>query len=198
LTTLLSLALFYFGLFGGADAKALICLGLTIPLFPSGYETLLGYVHPFFPVVVVMIGFLSSLSVAIWIGVRNLPRAVGHRVELFRGFEHEPLWKKALAIITGYPSSISKLRSTYYLYPMEEIADEPNGARRRFHLFFSAEAEREQMVAELEKSLPKVGSPNEVWVSPGLPMLVFMAIGLVITLVLGDLIFSSIFLIVLR
>ena len=42
LTTIFSFGLFYFGLFGGADAKAVICLGLTLPLIPTGLYADLG------------------------------------------------------------------------------------------------------------------------------------------------------------
>jgi preflagellin peptidase FlaK len=195
LTSLLSFAVYYVGLFAGADAKALICLSLGIPLFPSSHETLLGYVIPIFPVVVFAIGYVCSMSVAVWIVVKNLSTTIGHKTELFKGLEHEPFWKKALATITGYPCSIAKLSSTFYLYPMEEVVDGNEGAKRRLSLYFNAEADRDQMVAKLIGSLSKVGSPNEVWVSPGIPMLVFLSIGLVLALIFGDLIFAWIFLI---
>jgi preflagellin peptidase FlaK len=194
LTTLLSFTVFYFGLFAGADAKALICLSLAIPLFPSTYETLLGYVHPIFPMAVFAIGYVCSVSVAVWIGAKNLPRLLGHRAELFKGLEQEPPWKKAIAAITGYPCTVAKLSSTFYLYPMEEVVEGTDGAKRRLSLYFNAEADRDQMVAKLVSSLSKVGSPNEVWVSPGIPMIVFMLIGLIITLIFGDLIFAGLFL----
>jgi preflagellin peptidase FlaK len=197
LTALLSLALLYFGVFGGADAKAIICLGITLPLAPSSYVTLVGYVHPFFPVVVVIMGFVCSVSVVFWIGLRNLwSRSHGH--DLFEGLYNESLPTRVLAALTGYPTDISRLRSTSYLYPIEEVVENTTGARRRFHLFFDAEADRDQMISDFTKSLSKVGSPSRVWVSPGLPMLLFMLFGLVITLVAGDLIFSTILMFALR
>jgi preflagellin peptidase FlaK len=194
LGTLFSFALFYFGLFGGADAKAIICLSATVPLFPSSYAPLMGYVHPFFPIVVVILGFVCSLSVAVWVTIRNLSSYASLRSGFFEGLEREPAWKKGVAFITGYRTSLSRLTSTYYLYPMEEVVEESDGSRRRFHLFFSAEADRDQLVSKLADSLHKVGSPNEVWVSPGIPMLVFVLVGLVIALVFGDPIFTTIFL----
>jgi len=192
MTTLLSFALLYFGLFGGADAKAIICLGMTLPLIPSTYGTLVGYVHPFFPIVVVVMGFVCSISVAFWLGLRNLSSRLREGARMFEGLRHEPWWTKLLAALTGYQTDVSRLRSTVYLYPIEEVVEDSTGAHRRFRLFFSAEADREQMVSDFVKSLDKVGSPSRVWVSPGLPMLLFMFIGLIITLTAGDLIFSAI------
>jgi preflagellin peptidase FlaK len=191
LTTLLSLALLYFGVFGGADAKAIICMGIALPLAPSSYVTLVGHVQPFFPVVVVIMGFVCSVSVVFWIGLRNLWRR-SHGHDLFEGLHNESLPTRVLAALTGYSTDISRLRSTFYLYPIEEVVEDATGAHRRFHLFFNAEADRDQMISDFTKSLGKVGFPSRVWVSPGLPMLLFMLVGLVITLVAGDLIFSTI------
>jgi preflagellin peptidase FlaK len=191
LTTLLSFALLYFGVFGGADAKAVICLGIALPLAPSAYVTWVGYVHPFFPVVVVLMGFVCSVSVVFWIGFRNLWLRFREGEQSFEGLRDEPLWARVLAALTGYPTDISRLRSTVYLYPMEEVVEDSTGAHRKFRLFFSAEADRDQMVSDFVKSLSKVGSPSRVWVSPGLPMLLFMLVGLIITLIAGDAIFST-------
>jgi preflagellin peptidase FlaK len=193
MTTLLSLALFYFGLFGGADAKASICLGIALPLVPSAYSTLFGYVHPFLPIVVVLTGFVCSVSVAFWLGLRNLLLRLHQGEQMFEGVHHEPWWRKLSASLTGYPADVSKLRSTFYLYPIEEVAEDSTGVHLRFRLFFSAEADRDQMVSDFVKSLDKVGSPSRVWVSPGLPMLLFMFVGLIVSLITGDLIFSTAF-----
>ncbi len=194
ITTGVSLAIFYLGLFGGADAKAIICLALAIPLVPASFPAFIGYVHPFFPIVVLVLGFICSVSVAVWLSAKNLLSLIGQGFRIFDGLEHESSWRKALAFITGYPTIITKLASTFYLYPMEQVvidgAEEPY---RKFHFFFDAETDRDKMVSEFINSLPKVGSPETVWVSPGLPMLVFMFIALIITLVAGDIIFRAIF-----
>ncbi len=70
-TFLISFGFFYFGLFGGADAKAIICLGLTLPLMPSSFQSVMGYVHPFFPIVVVITSYICSASVALWLFLKN-------------------------------------------------------------------------------------------------------------------------------
>jgi preflagellin peptidase FlaK len=192
-TTLVSIGLFYFGLFGGADAKAIICLGLTLPLPPLGFLPILGYVHPFFPVVVAIMGFALSVSAALWFALTNLLTYSRQRADMFKGLEHESKLRKLFAGITGYPAEFSRLRSTFYLYPMEEVEQDANGNMRRvFKFFFSAEADRDEMVAKFNESISELGYEGKVWVTPGLPMLVFILVGLVVTLVFGDLIFSGV------
>ena len=190
--TVLALGIFYFGLFGGADAKAIICLGLTLPLATRSFQSLLGYPHPFFPVTVMIMGYICSASVAVWFGLRNSLTYIRDRRNMFDGLEQEPKWRKLTAFFTGYRASVSKLRSTFYLYPMEEI---PNGATKRsFKFFFDAEIDRDQLVSKFSESFSRLGFQGDVWVTPGLPMLLFILIGLVITLVFGDVVFSTVLL----
>jgi preflagellin peptidase FlaK len=190
--TILALAIFYFGLFGGADAKAIICLGLTLPLAPRSFQSLLGYPHPFFPVTVMITGYICSASVAVWFGLRNSLTYARDKRKMFAGLEEESKWRKLTAFFTGYRASLFKLRSTFYLYPMEEI---PNGATKRsFKFFFDAEIDRDQLVSKFLESFSKLGFQGDVWVTPGLPMLLFILIGLVITLIFGDVVFSTVLL----
>jgi preflagellin peptidase FlaK len=192
ITLVVSLGLFYAGLFGGADAKAIICLGVTIPLAPMSFQSLLGYLHPFFPITVAVMAFVCSVSIVVYYGGRNSIAYARNGRRMFEGMTKEPLGKKILASMTGYRTDISRLKSTFYLYPMEEV--DPNNAHRRFKLFFGAEADRDRMVSEFTNSLSRLGYEGKVWVTPGLPMLLFVLIGLIITLGFGDVIFSGVML----
>jgi len=186
ISTVLAFALVFFGLSGGADAKALICLGLTLPLPPTIVSPVLGFVHPFFPVVVLITTYIASLSVAVWILGKNIILLARLRSRLFAGFEREPLWKKMLAVITGFPAKTSQLQSTFYLYPMEKIVDEKDGAHRTFQAYSNADVDRDEVLSDFFDSMKKIGSPSTVWVTPGLPLLVFMLVGLMIGLTVGD------------
>ncbi len=194
ITTVVSFGLFYFGLFGGADCKAIICLGLTIPLPPTSFQPLLGYLHPIFPIPVLVLGFICSGSLAAWIGLKNLLTYLKVGRSMFEGLENEPRWKMAMALILGYRAELSKLRSTFYLYPMENVGNRGDGMHRSFKLYQDAEADREGLVSELVDSLGRLGYVGKVWVTPGLPMLLFILIGLILTLIFGDVIFSTILL----
>jgi prepilin signal peptidase PulO-like enzyme (type II secretory pathway) len=195
---LISMGMFYFGLTGGADAKAIICLGITLPLPPNSWQPLMGFVHPFFPVVVVMMGFICSGLIALWFGISNLVSYARLRHGMFEGLEHEGGMRKAIAFISGYPTHISNLQSKFYLYPMEEITGSGLSSRRTFKFFVDAESDRDKLVSSFLEKLSATGFQGLVWVTPGLPMLFFILIGLAIALVIGDPIFTTILRSVLR
>jgi preflagellin peptidase FlaK len=194
LSVLVAFGLVFFGLSGGADAKAMICLGLTLPLPPAVGSPILGYVHPFYPIIILVTGYVCSLSVAVWMLARNTLSIARDRSNLFEGLENESRWKKALALVTGYPTGITRLKSTFYLYPMECVIEGEHGPRRTLQLYSNVDVDRDQLVSEFIHSLWKVGSPEIVWVTPGLPMLVFLLLAVIITLVFGDPVFGGIFL----
>jgi hypothetical protein len=192
ITTLFSFGLFYFGLFGGADFKAIVCLGLTLPLPPMSFQPLIGYVHPVFPLVVVIEGYICEAFAAVWSGFRNLLSYAREGDRMFEGLSHESRWRKALAMTLGYRTELSKLQSTFYLYPMEQITRDGQGAHRSLKLYVNAEADREEDVRKFCESATELGYGRKVWVTPGLPMLLFILIGLGLTLILGDAIFGTV------
>lgn len=188
--TLISFGMNYFGLFGGADAKAIICLSLTVPVSPESIQPMFHSVLPFFPLEVIITGFLLALSISLWFGLRNLATFLFKGSRMFSGFQTEPLWKKLLAALTGYQTSLAKLRSTFYLYPLEAMVRNSNGPRRVFRLFESAEEDRDKLMSRFMKSYAKVGLPRKVWVTPGLPMIAFFLIAVIVDLIIGDPIFA--------
>lgn len=198
ITTLVSLGLFYFGLYGGADSKAIICLGLTIPLPPTSFQPLLGYLHPVFSIPVLILGFICSASLAVWYGLKNLLAYPKEGREMFEGLEKDAGWKKAMALVLGYRAELSELRSTFYLYPMEGVEKDGDGMRRAFKLYQDLETDRDVLVSEYSGSLEKLGYRGKVWVTPGLPLMLFLLIGLILTLILGDVIFSTVFILARR
>jgi len=191
LTVAISFVMFYFGLFGGADAKAIMCLGATIPLTLTSYDSIFGYVFPFLPITVTITSYLCSALVILWIVGRNLTHHFQHG-KMFDGLSNESSWKKTLAFVTGYLVPQSKLRSIFYLYPMEEVVDTSEGSRRALKVYTSAEEDREMVVSTLCEKLKQMGYEGEVWVTPGLPHMIFLLLGLIITLIFGDPIFTTV------
>ena len=196
LSIVVSLAIFEVGFFGGADAKAMICLGVALPLFPDMFHPVFGYFHPFFPVIVLTNGYLMSLLSILYVAAKNLDWKLHAREPLFQGFEKEHFLKKLLIVLSGYRVELAELKREIHLIPIEDVDEAGGTPLRRMRLFVGAEADRDSVVSCLEKYASRGLVPSNVWVTPGLPMLVFISFGFVASLVLGDILFYAIFSIV--
>lgn len=190
LTVFISFILFEAGVFGGGDFKAMLCLALAVPLYPENLILKLGFLHPFLPLATLYNAFLFSCVYPIYILTRNLIFYFKVDKKMFNGFEYEPKWKKALALISGYKENFSKVEKTIHLYPIEEILWVNNKPLKKLKLFFNAEADRDKLIENLKES-SKIPLKN-IWVTPGLPMILFIALSFIINLLLGDFLTSLI------
>ncbi len=189
LSTAIAFLVFHIGFFGGADAKALITLAVAQPLSPDVLNPMLGYLHPFFPITVFMNSlFVAGLTVA-YVATRNLVWKLHTRHPLFSGFEHEPILKRLLAFCSGYKIQLSELRIKKHLIPIEDVETDGEKPTRKLRVFARVEEDFEALIDRFERNALKRTIPSEVWVTPGLPMLVFIALGFIVTLVLGDILF---------
>jgi len=184
--------LFYAGVFGGADAKGLICIGIALPTLPEGISAFASFFHPFFPVVILSNSFLAAVSMALYILARNIYWKYSTHGSLFLGLEKEHAWKKLFALVSGYKANLKEVEERIYLYPLEEVIESAGGMERRLNLFVEAEVERQELLGKLRPYVEKTVIPPEIWATPGLPMLVFITIGFILAFSVGDLIFSII------
>jgi len=178
LTSAIALLMSYLGLFGGADAKAFICLSLANPIWPWS-RPILGWIHPVYPLAVFYNTYLLTIAAVLYTLGRNI-RYMLRRGKLFQGFEAASPTSKLLAILTGYKVNLKELEKGH-LYPMEKIMD----GERRFNLLFDAEADREEFLEKFKKEYESYGI-QEPWATPGLPLLVFTFLTLLSTGLLGD------------
>jgi preflagellin peptidase FlaK len=186
LSIIVSLAIFEGGFFGGADAKAMICLGVALPLFPGIFHPVLGCFHPFFPIIVLSNGFLISLVSILYVVAKNLEWKLRVRGLLLYGFEEEHFLKKLLVVLSGYKVELDELRKRPHLIPIEDVDEAGGVPRRKMRLFADVEADTDVVIGRLEKYASAGLVPSMVWVTPGLPMLVFILLGFLATLFLGD------------
>jgi archaeal preflagellin peptidase FlaK len=188
-TIVVAFLLFQFGVMGGADSKALMCLALALPIAPSFLTPF--WQPPFvfypFPIAILVNSFLLSVGSAVFLLGRNLFQRTAAGKRLFQGFEREPILRKALVLLTSYKTSFSVLESKPYLYPAEEVSVVDSKPVRQFHLVASAAEERDKLVTGLENYKEQGLFSDGVWVTPGLPHLVFITASLLVTLVVGDL-----------
>lgn len=181
ITAALSVVLFYAGAFGGADAKALMCLALALPTYQFGFS----YVSPLFPVSVFSNGVLLAALMVVYSVFRNSAWRLRTGRRLFEGLEKESVWRKVLAFLTGYKVKVAALQKGH-VYPLEDIDTKEAGERRL--LVLPKDEDREVMVERILSATREGRLQNEVWATPGLPLLVFITIGLIVALVFGDIV----------
>lgn len=187
-TSALSITLFYAGAFGGADAKAFICLSLALPFYPADIlQPYSNVVSPLSQMLFTLTIFsnavlLAALSV-LYIMARNLLWKQRTKKNLFEGVEKEAKWRKILVLLSGYKADIAELEKKEYLYPLEDFDE---NERKLFVV--PKDEDRKEIVARLQKAKREGRLQNGVWATPGLPMLIFVTIGLIVALVYGDIV----------
>lgn len=188
-----SIALFYLGLFGGADAKALICLAAAMPFQPNLPFTKFfdKYAIQFFippPISTLNNSVLFAALLTIPFLIKNLIDYIKSK-RIFEGLEHERSFKKVLALLTGYRVDVSKLRlGGHYYLPMEEFVKHEDGSlSRKLRVFSRLPADE-----EWPKEVVPRDFRGKIWVTPGLPFMVFITIGFLTTIFIGDIILLSV------
>ncbi len=185
----LSLALFYLGLFGGADAKALMCLAVSMPVYPS-----IRFIRPIFgsysqtPSLLLPLStfnnavLIASLLVFVII-LKNSMDLARNGMRIFEGLEEERIMIKILAFITGFRVEAHKLRAEKHHYIILEKFDRGENGKIRRHLKVL-----QHVSSEGEKSIPREIN-GKIWVTIGLPFLVFITIGFMLAIFVGDIVF---------
>lgn len=162
-----SYALYKAGMFGGADALGVATFLLILPTY-SGQ--LIVAASPLTTHQVISITLLSNSAllsithVAVNVG-KNARYWAGHRQGLFQGLEEETGARKALAVLLGHRSD-----GRGFAFLMEKT----DGGKRMFD--FSLKP-AEDTPFETQK---------DVWVMPGMPFLLYLLAGLVVTVFFGD------------
>ncbi|MFB0501884.1 MAG: A24 family peptidase C-terminal domain-containing protein, partial [Candidatus Bathyarchaeia archaeon] len=187
-TSALSIAIFYAGAFGGADAKALISLSLALPSYPVDLiEPYSSPVSPlsqtFFPITVFSNAVLLAALSVVYIVARNYVWRTKTGKKLFEGFEKESKWRKILVLLCGYKVDIAELEKKEHLYPLEDFDE-----NEKKLLVVPKDEGREEIVERIRKARSEGRLQNGVWATPGLPMLIFVTLGLVVALIYGDLV----------
>lgn len=194
-STILGLTLYKIDMFGGADAKALIALSILIPTLPENLTIKLN-THPITPISTFNNSIIISTTPAIYLIIKNSIKIVRGE-KIFQGLENENILKKILAIATGYRIPLEKIKNEKYKYPIEEIIVEENSIKRRLNIKIGASMGEEKL-GEIIKLFEEGKIHGHIWVTPALPLIVFMSIGVVITLLYGDIIFKQILLMRMR
>ena len=191
-TAFFAILLFYTGGFGGADSKALMCIALALPfapqalltpVFADGISPLAQYLYP---LTIFSNSVLFAAASGIYMILRNVvwhKRAGKH---MFEGsLAKESVGKKILVMITGYRVKVDVLKAKWHVYPMEDVED-VSGTRKL--VVVPKEEGRDQIVERLSNAIDAKAIDGYVWATPGLPMLIFVTLGLVVALFFGDIV----------
>jgi len=115
--------------------------------------------------------------------LRNLADLIKNGMEVFEGLEEEKTITKIFAFLTGFRIEAQRLRVRKHHYIiLEEFTKEEDGRIRRSLKVF------QRVNSEERKSIPKE-IDGKIWVTIGLPFLVFITIGFVLAMFVGDLVF---------
>lgn len=176
-STALSFLIGYLGLFGGADFKALVVLSLLQPYPQRVFKPLLGAVSQIYPLTILSNSALLGALSAPLQAFRNLYAAHGGS-RLFEGFGSEPFWRKLVVLISGTKVKMKDVRGPPFHYPLEALE---NGVRR----FLSPLRMDDDEALEIFEEFRRAGA-SEIWVSNTLPFLVFITLGYLTSIFLGD------------
>jgi len=176
-TVLFARGLFEAGiLFGGADAKALMIVGLLVPMLPTPLIAPPGSIAPVtvilpFAVNVLMNTALLGVVVPVIITVRNV------RAREFRG----------LSGFVGYTIPVDDLPRKYVW-----VRDPMFGAAREEEKAIETSEDDRRRRKEIAEDLRSKGV-TRVWVTPQIPFIVVMAAGVVAGVLAGNLLFDLLF-----
>ncbi|MBS7619695.1 prepilin peptidase [Candidatus Bathyarchaeota archaeon] len=177
---IISFSLAYFELFGGADFKAFVVLSLLQPIQPRFIEPVLKAVSVIYPLTVFADSAIAGACIAIVTLVKNITSAYT-KGGLFEKDLKASLARKLLIMVSGVKMDINEVRGPPFEYPLEKI----EGNVRK--LTFMPRLLRDEEALEAIKELKEAGF-KEIWVSRTLPFLVFITIGFILSIFLGDII----------
>ena len=187
-TSGLAIAVFYAGGFGGADAKALMCISIALPVYPNYLLSQpVGFVSPLFPITIFTNSVLLGALSVFYALFRNLLWTVRNKGGIFKGLETESLGRKLLALVSGYKVKVSNLEKGH-MYPLEDVEVNEDGEKKRKLLVFPKDEEREIILSRILKNIKAENLEGEIWTTPGLPLLIFITLGLIISLAYGDIV----------
>jgi preflagellin peptidase FlaK len=198
LTSVFAIVLFYVGGFGGADAKALMCLALALPFYPESLLTpFAGQPSPisrsFFPITVFSNSVLFAAFTAVVLFVYNLLWRARAGNSLFEGdLKKESIGKKITVMITGYKAPFMKLKEKWHVYPMEDVEETPEKGFKRKLVILPKDEGRDKIMQRLDAAINAGSIKDRVWATPGLPMLIFVTAGLIVALFFGDIVWICI------
>ena len=169
----------YLGLFGEADALALVALALLSPV-PPVFFTGGGFQPILMPLSVLSNSVLMAASLAIVVLGRN---TLDGGKDLFAGYGSVSWFTKIILLFTGRRARLDKIRGPPYEYPLEKISD---GV---VSLTLRPDISDDEKAGTILRKLKDNGR-EYVWVSYSIPFIVALLLGYLVTVFYGDIVLT--------
>ncbi len=181
--------IYYAGLTGGADFKAIWAIGLTFPRYPS--NTLLQPPLPTYPAFVLSVLddtlILTLLIVLLYLVTKNSSLILrGEKIFLY----DIPLWRKIALFLTATRVRVEET-DWKKNFPLEKVdySRDPPKVEIRLYTNVHEEVDEESLMKGVEKGI--LG--EKVWASPGIPLIIFITLGTLASIAFGDFLLKLIF-----
>jgi len=162
---------------------AFFAILLFYPVFADGVSPLAQYLYP---LTIFSNSVLFAAASGIYMILRNVFWHKRAGKSMFEGsLAKESIGKKILVMITGYRVKVDVLKAKWHVYPMEDVEGD-SGTRKL--VVIPKEEGRDQIVERLSSAIDAKAIDGYVWATPGLPMLIFVTLGLVVALLFGDIV----------
>lgn len=167
--------LWYLGMYGGADLKALLCISLAFPVPPRLYAYAAPKALPLFP--------LSVFNNAVLISLAFVPLNLVHNLlvylregELFSGYS-EPLWRKTVTLVAARKVTLGRVRAGHDLMLSERSGEDGK-----------------KVVLWPREDITLEGADDElVFAHYLIPMIVPITFGFLVAAFLGDVLMGFVF-----
>ncbi|MHA1302934.1 MAG: A24 family peptidase C-terminal domain-containing protein [Candidatus Heimdallarchaeaceae archaeon] len=194
LALIIGILLYYTGVMGGADAKAIMALSVNTAIFPFDFKLTSLYVYSFVPPVFSI--FFNWLLVMIII--YPIPLLFYNLSLRFRGKDlfsetNATFYDKILALISGYPLPVEKAKDRHDIVYSEVYNEETKEWKIKHFMQVVEVEEEEKFKREIEKKIEET-SKNYIWIKVLPPGIVFLLIGYVLTLFIGNPLFALLYL----
>jgi hypothetical protein len=152
-----------------------------MPHRPILVKPSLGIVSQIYPLTIFSNSALAGAAFALILLVRNVSRALGGE-SLFEEYPNESYLRKFVILFSGSKVGFESIRGPPFQYPLEVPLEEDASKKK---LILMPDIEDDDSAEQVFQSLRESGL-EEVWVSQTLPFLVFIFIGFLCTLLVGD------------
>lgn len=172
----LGFILLYLGLYGGADAKALILVALTLPAYPLAFKPPFGNLA-FPPVLTIFLNsIVFSMIYPLSVFLLNVRDALKGK-KIFEGINltaHE----KVLILFTERKVSLDRLGKSLAYFPSETVVTQNGKLTRKTLHFIKAETDLSPYIENLKEHSELF--QNGVLATPTIPFIIFFTLALAI------------------